>query len=137
MANYNDCIIFLLAKAYQKAHGHFRNRTFTYGLTPIQYLILEALWEEEGISAKTIGEKLVLDGATLSGVLDRMEESGWIIKKTDLEDKRFLRIHLTGKSKKSKRSLIKEREQANEEILRDLTLEEKILLKRLLKDVRG
>ncbi len=83
--NYNDCIIFLLAKAYQKAHGHFRNRMFTYGLTPIQYLILEALWEEEGLSAKTIGEKLVLDGATLSGVLDRMEESGWIIKKTDLE----------------------------------------------------
>jgi len=112
-------------------------RTFTYGLTPIQYLILEALWEEEGISAKTIGEKLVLDGATLSGVLDRMEESGLIIKKTDSEDKRFLRIHLTGKSKKSKRSLIKEREQANKEILRDLTIEEKILLKRLLKDVRG
>jgi len=137
MANYNDCIIFLLAKAYQKAHGNFRSRTFTYGLTPIQYLILEALWEEEGLSAKTIGEKLVLDGATLSGVLDRMEESGWIIKKTDSEDKRFLRVHLTGKSKKSKRSLIKEREQANEEILRDLTLEEKILLKRLLKDVRG
>jgi len=66
-----------------------------------------------------------------------MEESGWIIKKTDSEDKRFLRIHLTGKSKKSKRSLIKEREQANKEILRDLTIEEKILLKRLLKDVRG
>ena len=137
MANYNDCIIFLLAKAYQKAHGHFRSRMFTYGLTPIQYLILEALWEEEGLSAKTIGEKLVLDGATLSGVLDRMEESGWIIKKTDSEDKRFLRIHLTNKSKKSKRSLIKEREQANKEVLRDLTLEEKVLLKRLLKDVRG
>ena len=137
MANYNDCIIFLLAKAYQKAHGHFRNRMFTYGLTPIQYLILEALWEEEGLSAKTIGEKLVLDGATLSGVLDRMEESGWIIKKTDSDDKRYLRIHLTDKSKKSKKALIKEREQANEEILLDLTLEEKIVLKRLLKDVRG
>ena len=137
MANYNDCIIFLLAKAYQKAHGHFRSRMFTFGLTPIQYLILEALWEEEGISAKTIGEKLILDGATLSGVLDRMEESGWIIKKTDSEDKRYLRIHLTDKSKKSKRTLIKEREEANEEILRDLTLEEKIVLKRLLKDVRG
>ena len=137
MANYNDCIIFLLAKAYQKAHGHFRNRLCSYGLTPIQYLILEALWEEEGISAKTIGEKLVLDGATLSGVLDRMEESGWIIKKTDSEDKRFLRIHLTNKSKTSKKALVKEREEANDEILRDLTLEEKIVLKRLLRDVRG
>ena len=137
MANYNDCIIFLLAKAYQKAHGHFRNRLISYGLTPIQYLILEALWEEERLSAKTIGEKLVLDGATLSGVLDRMEESGWIIKKTDSEDKRFLRIHLTDKSKKSKKALIKERKQANDEILRDLSVEEKIVLKRLLRDVRG
>ncbi len=137
MAQYDDCIVFLLAKAYQNAHGCLKKRLLAYGLTPIQHLILEALWHEEGLSAGDIGKRLLLDGATLSGVLDRMSESGWIIKETDSEDKRILRIHLTKKSKGLKNSLMGERKQANEEILRDLTLEEKINIKRLLRDVQG
>ena len=137
MAIYNDRIVFLLAKAYQKAHGNFKRRMAPYGLTPIQYLILEALWEQEGLSAGDIGKKLVLDSATLSGVLERMAERGWIFKHTDAEDKRFLRVHLAEKAKELKPALVDERQQSNEDILRDLTLEEKVLLKRLLRDVQG
>jgi hypothetical protein len=61
MKTYDDCIIFLLAKAYQKAHGDFKKRLQSYGLTPIQHLILEVLWGEDGLSATDIGKKLVLD----------------------------------------------------------------------------
>jgi DNA-binding MarR family transcriptional regulator len=106
-------------------------------LTPIQYLILEALWHEEGVSAGDIGKKLVFDGATLSGVLDRMAEKGWIHKETDRDDKRALRIHLSEKAKELKPALKKKREEASEAILSGLTLEEKVLLKRLLRDVKG
>ncbi len=137
MVQYDDCIIFLLAKAYQKAHGNFKKRLAPYGLTSIQYLILEALWEEEGVSAGDIGKKLVLDSATLSGVLDRMAEKEWIFKETDLEDRRFLRIYLSDRAKEVRVVLVREREQANDEILRGLTLEEKVLLKRLLRDLQG
>ena len=137
MAQYDDCVVFLLAKAYQKAHGNLKKRLITYGLTPIQHLILEALWEEEGLSAGDIGKRLLLDGATLSGVLDRMNESGWVIKKTDPDDKRIIRIHLSKRSKKLKSTLMDERKAANEDILGKLSLEEKVLLKRLLKDVQG
>ena len=137
MAQYDDCIVFLLAKAYQKAHGNLKKRLITYGLTPIQHLILETLWEEQGLSAGDIGKRLLLDGATLSGVLDRMNEGGWIIKKTDKDDKRIIRIHLSKRSKKLKSSLMDERKGANEDILQNLSLEEKVLLKRLLKDVQG
>ncbi len=56
MKTYDDCIIFLLAKAYQKAHGNFKKRLHTYGLTPIQHLILEALWREDGLSTGDIGK---------------------------------------------------------------------------------
>lgn len=137
MADYDDCIIFLLAKAYQKAHGNFKKRMAPYGLTPIQYLILEALWEQEGVSAGDIGKKLVLDSATLSGVLDRMAEREWIIKNTDPEDKRFLRINLAEKAKELRQALIGDRKRSNDDILRDLTLEEKVLLKRLLRHLQG
>ena len=137
MPQYDDCIIFLLAKAYQKAHGDFKRRLLSYGLTPIQYLILEALWHEEGVSAGDIGKKLVFDGATLSGVLDRMAEKGWILKETDHDDKRALRIYLSEKARGLKSELKEKRDEANEAILSGLTLEEKVLLKRLLRDVKG
>ncbi|MBW1890925.1 MAG: MarR family transcriptional regulator [Deltaproteobacteria bacterium] len=137
MDKLEECIIFQLAKAYQKAHGLFKKRLLPYGLTPIQHLILEALWMEDGLSQKDISTQLVLDKATLSGVLDRMSAGGWITKEQDLEDKRTLRICLTGKGKKLKPNLARERNQANDELLSSLNLEEKVLLKRLLKDVQS
>ena len=136
MKTYDDCIIFLLAKAYQKAHGKFKKRLHTYGLTPIQHLILEALWREDGLSASDIGKKLVLDGATLSGVLDRMASGGWVSKESDFEDKRVLRVFLTAKSKSLQLNLSEAREQTNEDLLRPFTLEEKVLLKRFLRDMQ-
>ncbi|MBI5249143.1 MAG: MarR family transcriptional regulator [Desulfomonile tiedjei] len=136
MTDYNDCIAFLLAKAYQKAHANVKKRLAAYGLTPVQNLVLEALRYEEGQSAGDLGNKLVLDSATLSGVLDRMSEKGWIVKQTDTEDKRMLRIYLSDRAKGFQPDLAREREEANEEILRELSIEERLLLKRLLKDLR-
>jgi len=137
METYQDCIVFLLAKAYQKAHGNLKKRLHSYGLTPIQFLTLTALVEEDGISAGEIGKRLVLDNATLSGVLDRLAHKDWIEKQTDLKDKRLLRVYLTDKAKALQEELGEERQQANEEILHSLSIEEKVLLKRLLRDVQA
>jgi len=133
---YDDCIIFLLAKAYQKAHADFKKRLIPFGLTPIQHLILEALWIQDGVPAKEIGEKLVLDGATLSGILDRLAISGWIVKKIDPDDKRVQRIYLTGKSSDIRPDLAEQRNNANAALMQNLSLEEKVLLKRLLRDLQ-
>ena len=136
MKTYDDCIIFLLAKAYQKAHGDFKRRIQSYGLTPIQHLILEVLWGEDGLSASDIGKKLVLDGATLSGVLDRLAGGGWISKESDAEDKRVLRNFLTPRSKELKPKLSEARDLTNEDLLKPFSFEEKVLLKRLLRDMQ-
>ena len=137
MDQYEDCIIFLLAKAYQGAQGLFKKKLKPYGLTPVQHLILEALWEEDGQTAGDIGKKLILDHATVSGVLDRMMDGGWITKETDEADKRFLRVYLSDRAQELKPSLIRAREEANKEILANMTLEEKIVLKRLLKEMKA
>ena len=134
MKTYDDCIIFLLAKAYQKAHGDFKKRLQSYGLTPIQHLVIEALWQEDGLSAKDLGQKLIFDGATLSGVLDRLAAGDWVTKHPDPEDKRILRIFLTEKSRDLKPQLSQARDQTNEYLLQSFTLEERVLLKRLLRD---
>jgi DNA-binding MarR family transcriptional regulator len=134
---YHECIVFLLAKAYQKAHGNLKKKLIAFGLTPVQVLVIEALRDEEGLSAGELGRRLALDSATLSGVLDRLAEKSWIVKETDSADKRSLRLYLGQKARDLSETIAVEREKANEEILGELTLEEKVLLKRLLRHVSG
>lgn len=135
MLSYNDCIVFLLAKAYQKAHATIKKRVGTYGLTPMQLLVIHAIREEEGLSSTEIGNRVILDSATLAGVLDRLAQRDWIVKKTDPEDKRALNLYLGQESNDLIHELIRVREEANEEILAGFSVEEKVLLKRLLRDV--
>jgi len=133
--NIPDCTIFLLAKAYQKAHSQFKGMLRPYELTNLQHLVLEGLWHQEGVTAAELGKLLVLDKATLSGILDRMIESGWIRKARDPEDGRVFRIFTTEKAAKAKEELIGLRIKANEELLSGFTREEQVLFKRLLRDL--
>ncbi len=136
MAPYDECVVYLLAKAYQRAHAIARRRLAPYGLTPVQQLVLAALDEEDGISSGDLGKKVSIDPATLSGLLERMAEANWIIKQPDEEDKRFLKIYLTDYARGLLPAITQQRYKANDEILQNLSLEEKVLLKRLLKDLR-
>jgi DNA-binding MarR family transcriptional regulator len=136
MVEYDDCIVFNLGKAYQTAHGKLATLLKPLGLTPIQTLVLDAIAEGDGPSASEIGRRLLLDNATISGVLDRLADGGWIVKQTDERDRRALRIFPSDKALGLSAQVIAARDEANGQILAQLTLEEKVLLKRLLRDIR-
>ena len=131
--NVPDCTIFLLAKAYQKAHGELKKELKAFRLTNIQHLVLEALWYQEGLTAAELGKFLVLDKATLSGVLDRLVAAGWIRKKPDPNDGRVFKIYTAEKADKMKAELIALRKVANEKLLSTFSPEEQMLFKRFLK----
>ncbi|MGE0085052.1 MAG: MarR family winged helix-turn-helix transcriptional regulator [Desulfococcaceae bacterium] len=130
-----DCTVFLLGKAYQKAHADFQKRLKPYGLTNMQHLVLEGLWYQEGMTAADLGKVLILDKATLSGVLDRMTEAGWIVKEQAPEDRRVYRLYPSTKANEMKEQLIAERRKANADLLSGFTIEEQVLFKRLLRDM--
>ena len=130
-----ECMVFLLGKAYQKAHGDFNKRLRPYGLTNMQHLVLEGLWYQPGVTATELSRLLILDKATLSGVLERMTDTGWIVKEPDPEDRRIQRIYPSKKANRLKPELIEERQESNKEILDNFSPEERILFKRLLRDL--
>ena len=130
-----DCFTFLLAKAYQRAHGHFRKNLEAFGLTNIQHAVLEALWYREGQTAAELGQMLVLDKATLSGVLVRMQEAGWIERRPDARDGRIMRVVPSDRANQLQDEIIAARRRSDEEILSRFSLEERLLLKRFLMDL--
>lgn len=135
MISYADVLLFILSKANQKVYATFKTRLQPYGLTPMQGLVLHALYEEEGLSAGELGKRLTLDSATLSGVLDRMAESGWLVKNLK-EDRRVLNLRLTDKARNCRDKFIRETEDLNQEVLSIFNVEERLLLIRMLKDLR-
>jgi DNA-binding MarR family transcriptional regulator len=130
-----DCMIFLLSKAYQKGHGLVQKRLRPHGLTNLQYVVLEVLWKVKELTANELGRMLNIDKATLSGVLDRMADGGWLSRQQDPNDKRVNRISLNEKAYQVKDALVEERKKANDELLAGFSLEERMLLKRLLADL--
>ena len=58
-----------------------------FGLTYSQYLVLLALWEEDNLSSNT-----------LTPLLKRLEQSGWVIRERSETDKRQLMVTLTEKA---------------------------------------
>lgn len=134
--NYEDCLHFMIAKAHQKISGVFRSRMQKIGLTPPQALVLMALYEEEGISAGELGIRLVLDSATVSGLMDRMEKDNWIVKKYAPNDGRLLQLYLTDKASNTKDQVLSELEACNQEALSSFKIEERILFERFLRDLR-
>ena len=65
------------------------------GLTYTQYIVFLVLWEKDGISVTEIGEKLMLDNGTLSPLLKKMEQAGYVTRRRCREDERIVEIALT------------------------------------------
>ena len=95
MERVDQCISFLAGKAAQTVTRLARERLAPFGITPVQYAALAVLWETDVLSGAEIGARLVLDSATITGVLDRLESLALIRREADAIDRRINRIRLT------------------------------------------
>lgn len=69
------------------------------GLTYPQYLTMLVLWEQDGLSVKQIADRLFLEGATATPLIQRIEKLGLIEKKRSLVDERRQDVFLTAKGR--------------------------------------
>ena len=65
------------------------------GITYTRYLVFLVLWERDGISVRELGERLYLDSGTLTPLLKKMEEAGYLTRERSKADGRVVLVHLT------------------------------------------
>ena len=65
------------------------------GLTYTQYITMMVLWEEQSISSRELGKRLFLDSGTLTPVLKKLENSGYVNRSRDERDERNLIVTIT------------------------------------------
>ena len=67
------------------------------GLTYTQYLVMMVLWEKQTVSSRELAECVRLDYGTLTPVLKRLEQAGYLQRTRAAEDERLLTLTLTNK----------------------------------------
>lgn len=72
------------------------------GITYPQYLILMALWEQDGINLNAISEQTFFDSGTLTPLIRKLEKNGIVQIKPDEHDRRNRIVRLTSKGRKLK-----------------------------------
>ncbi|WP_394652279.1 MarR family winged helix-turn-helix transcriptional regulator [uncultured Sphingomonas sp.] len=65
------------------------------GLTYPQYLVLNALWEEDGRTIGGLAERLGLESSTITPLVKRLETAGLMTRERNPEDERQVRVTLT------------------------------------------
>jgi len=86
--------LYACAKEVTRQYRPFLDR---YGLTYTQYIALLALWEYGPMHLDELGEKLMLDSGTLTPLLKKLEDKGYLLREKDPEDKRNLILSVSEK----------------------------------------
>ena len=95
-------LCFPLYAAARKMIGIYRPILKPLGITYTQYLVFLVLWESDNITVGDLCRRLYLDSGTLTPLLKKMEEKGYINRCRCPDDERCVRVTLTNQGRQMK-----------------------------------
>jgi DNA-binding MarR family transcriptional regulator len=134
----DNSIGFLIHDVGRLMRRNFDQRVQPLGLTQAQWRALVHISRHEGCRQATLSEILDIKPITLTRLLDRMQDAGWVERRPDMNDRRAVNIYITPKARplmeKFKEFSIQTRQQSLEGISED---EYQVLLSTLKKIKRN
>jgi len=94
-----DRLGFLLHDAARLMRRRFEARASGFGLSAAQWRLLVRVAKEEGVAQARLAELLEIEPISVSRLIDRMQEGGWIERRADATDRRVRTIYPTAKSR--------------------------------------
>ena len=91
----DERVCFSLYSAARATTQAYRTLLAPWGLTYPQYLVLAILWNEGEQTIGSLGEMMQLDSGTLSPLVRRLEQSGYVTKARNAADERVVTVQLT------------------------------------------
>ena len=95
-----------------------------HGITPPQWGVLAALWEEDGLSLTALAQRSYFDGPTMTGIVDRLETNGLVERRRERADRRVISVYLTTAGREMRAVLPPMAEEANRELVAGLSDDE-------------
>lgn len=92
-------ICFALYSASNAMVRLYRPLLQPFDLTYPQYVVLLALWQQDNISLGELGAKTLFDSGTLTPLVKKLEQKGWLRRLPSAEDERVKKVVLTDEGK--------------------------------------
>jgi MarR family transcriptional regulator, organic hydroperoxide resistance regulator len=99
-----------------------------YAITPPQFVALQWLFEDGDMTIGDLSNKMYLACSTTTDLVDRMEKKQLLMRVKDPNDRRVVRIHLLEEGKRIIDEVIKKRQAYLEEVLKNFSNNEILLL---------
>jgi DNA-binding MarR family transcriptional regulator len=130
----DDRLIYLVFMAQQKLRTYVKNALAMkgVGITPTQAGILFLLKKKDGQSMTELSQVFSIDNSTITGLIDRLEKSGFVSRNASTSDRRMFRIYITPQGVEEinrAKTVIK---RVNEEIKSGFSQKEIEIFKRIL-----
>ena len=135
MMKTQDCIFFQLSRVSRSGARYWHKKVAKFGLPSAQALVLLFLSEKDQVTSKYRGEKIEFDSATLTGLIDRLAKISLIERRDNPDDRRAILVCLTQQGKETTNQILYIVEEANQAFLSNLTKEEGLILRSLLKKI--
>lgn len=112
----------LIRRLHQLSTQVFVQRTQAagYDLTPIQFAALDAIHNHPGTDQATVAELIAYDRATIGGVIERLEQKGWVDRVVSERDRRARELSLTPEGQRTFKTLVPVVRDLQDEILQSL-----------------
>jgi len=123
----------LIRRLHQQSTQVFVQRTQAAGfdLTPVQFAALEAIHAHPATDQARVAELIAYDRATIGGVIDRLEQKGWIRRVVSERDRRAREISLTAQGKRVRAKLLPIVRDLQDEMLQPLSSADRACFLRL------
>ena len=104
-----SCPYYLVSRINLVVSSVLKKRLNSAGVAQVKPAYLWALmnlWENDGQKVVELGRKSGLETSSMTGLIDRMERDGLVLRVPDPTDRRVLRINLTEDGKKVRKPVI-------------------------------
>ena len=113
----------LIRRLHQLSTQVFVQRTQAagYDLTPVQFAALDAIHAHPKTDQARVAEMIAYDRATIGGVIDRLEQKGWVRRIVSERDRRARELSLTKEGERVRAALLPIVRKLQDEILQSLS----------------
>jgi DNA-binding MarR family transcriptional regulator len=118
-----------VCQAYRSLSDTFTDEIAMYRA---QATVLCRLYVQDGMTQSEIGDQLSVQGATVTNILQRMEESGLVSRRRDAEDNRLVRVYLTESGREKERAITEQFLKLESTVFEAISEDDRALFRRIL-----
>lgn len=94
-----DAVVETLIYLYTESRRLTKGLARRFGLTGPQLTVIKILESLDGLSLSSLSDRIKAQNSTVTGIIDRMEREGWVVRARSDEDRRIVLIRLTDKGR--------------------------------------